>query len=193
MSLIIFIRNSALGRVKTRLAADIGDEMALRVYEKLLAYTRAITSKVDCDRYVYYSEYINPEDEWGANIFKKRVQSGPDLGFRMLSAFEQCLKQHQRAVILGSDCAELTSQIIKDALEALDSHDVVVGPALDGGYYLLGLTKAYPELFLEMEWSTEHVAAETIKRATALSLKVHTLPALRDVDTLEDLKAVGWW
>jgi uncharacterized protein len=194
-ALIIFIRNAQLGKVKTRLAASIGDETALAVYQKLLEHTRNTASEATCDRYVYYSDHINPEDAWGAGLFKKRVQNGTDLGQRMSNAFEQVLNQSgaQKALIIGSDCPELTPTMIDSAYTALDTHDVVIGPALDGGYYLLGMKQCHPSLFTDMQWSTETVASETIKRAEVAGLSVAQLVTLRDVDELADLVEVGWW
>jgi uncharacterized protein len=194
-ALIIFVRNAVLGKVKTRLAASIGDEMALRVYQKLLAHTRETCAQVDGQRLVYYSDHIDPEDSWGAGLFKKRVQSGADLGARMGNAFQTCFNQEKstKALIIGSDCPDLTPKLLTQAFEALDQSDLVIGPALDGGYYLLGLRAYHAELFENMQWSTDQVASETIARAEKVNLKIHQLPVLRDVDELADLQAVGWW
>jgi uncharacterized protein len=194
-SLIIFVRNPALGKVKTRLAAAIGDEMALRVYHKLLEHTRETCMQVNCTRFVFYSDHIDPEDAWGAGLFKKRVQSGEDLGARMASAFQTCFEREnsEKVLIIGSDCPDLTPKLLSTAFEALDTHDVVIGPALDGGYYLLGMRSNHTALFEDMEWSTSEVASETISRAEKLNLTVYPLPTLRDVDELVDLQAIGWW
>ena len=194
-ALLIFIKNPELGKVKTRLAAEIGDEMALRVYHKLTDYTRAVCSATSADRLVFYSSHIDPEDAWGAGLFKKQVQSGNDLGARMSEAFRSVLEEkgYEKAIIIGSDCAEITPELLQEAFDRLDHSDLVIGPALDGGYYLLGMKKHHGYVFSEIDWSTESVAAQTLERAAQLGLSIEKLKVLRDIDQLDDLKAVGWW
>jgi uncharacterized protein len=194
-ALLIFIRNAQLGKVKTRLASEIGDEMALRVYKKLLDVTRDACSQVDSDRLVFYSDHIDPEDAWGAGLFKKMVQNGPGLGERMAHAFHHALLHagYKKAVIIGSDCADLSPTIMQHAFDALDQHDLVLGPALDGGYYLLGMKVPNAALFEDMVWSTDQVALQTKAKAEQLGLTVFLLQPLRDIDQLDDLKAIGWW
>jgi uncharacterized protein len=194
--LLIFIRNSVHGKVKTRLAADIGPDLTLKVYQKLLDHTRHVAEQVNAHRIVCYSDFVDPEDAWGAGTFTKEVQhQAPDLGLRMSYAFEQAFAQNPSAgiVIIGSDCAQLNSAHLKAAYSALCHHDLVLGPAHDGGYYLLGMRALHQELFSHMEWSTETVCAATRKRALDLGLTIFELPTLHDVDNLEDLKTVGWW
>jgi rSAM/selenodomain-associated transferase 1 len=194
--LLIFIRNSILGKVKTRLAADIGPELTLKVYQKLLDHTRQVAEQVNAKRIVCYSDFVDPEDTWGAGTFTKEVQNQVhDLGLRMSHAFEHAFAQSPGAgvVIIGSDCAQLNSAHLKAAYGALYQHDIVIGPAHDGGYYLLGMRAMHQDLFTHMKWSTETVCADTRKRALDLGLTVFDLPMLHDVDNLEDLKTVGWW
>jgi uncharacterized protein len=106
----------------------------------------------------------------------------------MLNAFNIALAQHKFAVIIGSDCSELTSEIIKMAFKKLEDLDVVIGPAKDGGYYLLGLKKAYPQLFQNKSWSSDSVLSETLKTLKDLDLTFSLLPLLADIDTLQELK-----
>ncbi|MBL7726081.1 MAG: glycosyltransferase, partial [Dinghuibacter sp.] len=123
-ALIIFIRNPILGKVKTRLAADTGNEQALDIYRELLRHTRETAAAVQCTRYLFYSDFINENDEWPATLFQKRVQSGNNLGERMYQAFAEVLATHPSAVIIGSDCYALRPEHIATALEQLTNNDV---------------------------------------------------------------------
>lgn len=191
-ALLIFIKNPKKGKVKTRLASTLGDDMALKIYMELLEHTRNLAEQIDATRLVYYSDFIDSNDEWSPDHFEKRVQSGEDLGERMANAFREVLKAHQKAVIIGSDCASLTVNIIKDGFRHLDSNDFVMGPAMDGGYYLLGMNAFYPEVFQDIEWSTETVAAYTIDKIDAIKKSFSLLPLLSDIDHEEDWKKYGW-
>ena len=123
-------------------------------------------------------------------ILQKTV---PDLGERMLAAFEEMFeKGYEKAVIIGSDCAELQGEHIATAFEQLDKHDFVIGPANDGGYYLLGMKKLATCLFESKKWSTNTVFEDTIKDIQRLKKTVFVLPPLNDLDRHEDLLAVDW-
>ena len=187
-AVIILIRNPVLGCVKTRLAADIGSLNALNVYKTLLSYTRNITNSIDSSRLLFYSDFIDFNDDWEDGIYQKYLQSGNDFGEKMLNAFNIALTQHELVVIIGSDCFELNSEIIELAFKKLKYFDVVIGPAKDGGYYLMGLKRVYPELFQGKSWSTDSVLSETIDTLKELDLTYHLLPLLGDIDTLQDLK-----
>ncbi|MCF8258140.1 MAG: TIGR04282 family arsenosugar biosynthesis glycosyltransferase [Flavobacteriales bacterium] len=190
--LIIFIKNPVLGRVKTRLAATIGDGPALEVYHRLLAITRSAALGAACTRHLYYSDSVELEDDWNPDAFHKHVQQGNDLGERMMNAFAGVFAQGAaKAVIIGSDCPEIFSAIIDDAFVALDDHDVAVGPAKDGGYYLLGMRALHPEFFRNKHWSTGLVLSDTIADASKSQLRVSTLPMLSDLDDEADLKHSG--
>lgn len=190
-ALLIFIRNPELGKVKTRLAQDLGPDEALRVYRKLLEHTRKVAQSVLVDRFLFYSNFIDREDSWPEPDFKKFLQSNGDLGDRMLRAFELGLSQCKKAVIVGSDCPGLTPQILQTAFEQLEEHDFVIGPAMDGGYYLIGMKKITRELFQDMTWSTERVFQETTERMKAMGSKYYVLPTLSDIDYAEDWKKYG--
>ena len=186
--LIIFYRNPELGKVKTRLAASIGDEKALAIYLNLSAHTRDVTENLTMDKALYYSDFADREDNWSLTHFKKEIQTGRDLGERMRNAFAAGFEQgYQKIVIIGTDCFELTPEIIKQSFERLDHHDTVIGPALDGGYYLLGMKKLIPEVFRNKTWSTESVCTETMKDFERLNLGYSLSPPLRDVDEVKDL------
>lgn len=183
--LIIFVKNAQLGKVKTRLAKTMGDEEALRIYQVLLNHTHEITIPLEFSKQVYYSEHLEDEDIWGKE-FECFVQDGGDLGHRMSNAFQEAFNTHDRICIIGSDCAALHTELIQDAYEHLDLQDVVLGPAIDGGYYLLGMKNYHPEIFENINWSTSTVLAETIARIKKLGLSYSRLPELSDIDTQED-------
>ena len=187
-AIIILIRNPILGQVKTRLAVDIGNLNALKVYKSLLIYTRNVTNCINSSRLLFYSDFIDHNDEWENGLYEKYLQFGFDFGEIMLNAFNIALTQHKSAVIIGSDCFELTSEIINIAIKKLEDLDVVIGPAKDGGYYLLGLKKAYPQLFRNKSWSSDSVLSETLNTLKELDLTFYLLPLLADIDTLQDLK-----
>lgn len=186
--LIIFIKNPVRGRVKTRLAATIGAERALEVYQKLLTITRNAAFGVPCEKYLYYADAVEVEDEWDEASFHKRIQSGNDLGERMHNAFADAFAHGAaKAVIIGSDCPGLSSAHIERAFSALDGSDVVIGPAADGGYYLLGMKAFHAEFFAGKHWSTDSMLHETLADIERLALLVDKLPTLSDLDDEDDL------
>lgn len=192
MSIIIFIKNPALGKVKTRLAATIGDEAALAVYHKLSQRAREVALALDVPRHLFYSDFVDSHDSWDNTFFIKKQQAGADLGERMYLAFVDTLQTSQKAVIIGSDCPLLTPEIVQLALDQLDQYPFVLGPALDGGYYLLGMRKPTPGLFETMEWSTDDVAKITLERMAESGAACYLLPALPDIDVEEDWRKYGW-
>ncbi|MEM6643522.1 MAG: TIGR04282 family arsenosugar biosynthesis glycosyltransferase [Bacteroidota bacterium] len=187
--IMIFVKNLIPGMVKTRLAKDIGIEKALDVYQELVHHTHKITRKIEVDKAVYYSEYIEVEDIWDEAHFSHKLQKGISLGEKMSTAFDEAFDSYNKVLIIGSDSYDLSSKIIRSAFVMLEEHDVVVGPAEDGGYYLLGMREYYPQLFTEKEYSTSNVLNDLLEETEELGLSVFKLPKLKDVDTLEDLKA----
>lgn len=192
--LMIFVKNLIPGMVKTRLAKDIGIEKALDVYQELIHHTHKITKKIEVDKAVYYSEYVEVEDIWGDEHYDHKLQKGLELGTKMSTAFDEAFDSYTRVIIIGSDCYQLSSKMIQTAFEMLEEHDVVVGPAKDGGYYLLGMNEYYPQLFEGKTYSTQHVLQDLLETAEELQLATYQLPQLRDIDTLEDLKTtdIDW-
>tara|TARA_B110000037_G_scaffold54602_1_gene66895 strand:- start:271 stop:879 length:609 start_codon:yes stop_codon:yes gene_type:complete len=185
--IIIFVRNPELGKVKTRLSKTIGDQKALKTYTLLLDHTKAVLDKRSEDKVVYYSENIQHNDLWAASHYQKKLQKGNDLGKRMAYAFETAFKDdYKNVVIVGSDLFALKSSHIEDAFRALENHEIVVGPSLDGGYYLLGMKILYPALFKHKKWGTSSVLEDTLKNLK--QQKVKLLEALNDIDTFEDLQ-----
>lgn len=187
-ALIIFVRNSEKGKVKTRLAKELGDDKTFEVYQYLLQYTRDVALSCNCSHFVFYSSYVHIQDVFDDDRFTKFVQEGEDLGERMMNAFKKVFDLGCKKVcIIGSDCYELQSDILNDAFEKLVSEDVVIGPAKDGGYYLLGMKALQPNLFVKKDWGTSSVLDDTREELLANSLSFHELPLLNDIDTLEDL------
>lgn len=186
--LIIFYRNPELGKVKTRLAADIGDEKALAIYYLLSKHTRDITEKLFFDKVVYYTNFIDMEDSWDNHIYQKALQAEGDLGKKMEAAFAESFeKGYEKVCIIGTDCFELHESIIKEAFEKLDKCDAVIGPAKDGGYYLLGMKRLCQEIFYHKNWSTNTVLKKTIEDFDRLNLSYFKLEQLSDIDRKEDL------
>lgn len=185
--LIIFTRNPELGKVKTRLAKSVGDETALEIYQFLLNKTKEVTQNLDCTKVVFYSKEIGQDDIWDRNLYEKEVQFGVDLGAKMKNAFETGFKNnYEKILLIGSDLYDLEADHINEAFENLDNNDVVLGPALDGGYYLLGLKKVYPEIFKNKSWGTSSVRKDTLKNLEKVD--VHLLPMLNDVDVIADIE-----
>lgn len=191
--IIVFVKNPELGKVKTRLASTLGDEKALEIYNKLVGYTRGILLEVDStNKYVFYSSFIDEEDDWSNDVFEKRLQVSGDLGTKITKAVQHIFETCDQVVIIGSDCPQLQSQGIKEAFSKLDTSNIVIGPSQDGGYYLLGMDDFYPELFQDINWSTETVCAETLQKAETLNLKSTKLEVLSDVDFEEDWVKYGF-
>lgn len=184
----VFIKNLEVGKVKTRLAASIGNEDALNIYEKLISFTRKTVSEINADKEIWYSSYVDDDDDWESHIYIKYKQKGNDLGERMKYAFSDSFLNDKEAKVLliGSDCAELTAEILEEAFQKLEKNDIVLGPAVDGGYYLIGMSKFYPSIFEKVSWSTSEVLDQTIEKAKEQGLRYALLKELHDVDTLED-------
>ncbi|MDO8366447.1 MAG: TIGR04282 family arsenosugar biosynthesis glycosyltransferase [Saprospiraceae bacterium] len=190
-TLLIFIRNPQLGKVKTRLARTLGDVEALRIYHILLEKTRTLALECEAERVLFYSDFVNEQDDWPAAFFQKEVQQKGDLGQRMESAFKLAFDSGtHKALIIGSDCPELNGAILQHAFDLLDSTDFVLGPVPDGGYYMLGMKDLEPTVFNNIAWSTESVRSKTIEKIQASGKTFALLPMLSDVDTEEDWRGL---
>ncbi len=182
--MIIFVRNPEPGKVKTRIAKTMGNEKALEVYKELLLHTYDITKDISCDKFVFYADQITKNDLWETSFYHKKLQQGNDLGQRMLLAFRELFGLgYQSIQIIGSDCMELTTDIIETGFNRLHENEVVIGPSTDGGYYLLGMRLLVPDIFYKKEWSTEKVFSSTLADIKKLSLSYFLLPELSDIDT----------
>jgi rSAM/selenodomain-associated transferase 1 len=186
-ALIVFARPPVPGQVKTRLAAGIGPHRALEVYRRLLNQTMDLLLAWAGPRYLYHASSTMPLPYWPPMQCTHRLQQGTDLGARMQVAMAEVLADHVQALIIGTDCPGLSQDLVSEAARQLVCHDMVLGPAVDGGYYLLGIKKPAAVLFEDMPWSTDQVAALTLARAARLGYVCHQLPVLRDIDTEADL------
>lgn len=191
--LLIFAREPVLGKVKTRLAAGIGAEQALAVYRELLALTAAAVATAEVPATVWLAEAPasadprQPRPEWPGLPWRVQPATG-SLGARMAQAFTEALGAGAgRVIIIGTDCPGLNAGLLHRAFDQLLDHDLVVGPADDGGYYLLGMKQLHPELFANKDWSTATVLPDTLADAGRLGLRVARLPTLHDVDSAQDL------
>lgn len=186
--LIIFVKNPELGKAKTRLAATIGDEAALEVYKRLLQKTMEITRGLTQDKTVFYNQFIDNQDLWHSEHYSKKLQIQGDLGEKMHHAFEWAFDEGYKDVcIIGSDCFDLSEQIIDRAFQTLRQNDAVIGPSEDGGYYLLGLSKFLPEVFTNKKWSTESVCDDTVQDFKKAGCRFEIIDTLNDIDTEKDL------
>ncbi len=193
MSLIVFARLPLPGKVKTRLARDVGDEPAAEFYRLCAEHVFRESDKLSgrVQRYLFYSD---PEDSkemqhWGGPRFNYVAQAGRDLGNRLEHAFGTVFEQGaQKAIVLATDVPGISADIVDEASEALDHSDAVLGPCPDGGYYLLGMKQLHKDLFANIPWSTNQVLDKTSDAMRKLGLGVRWLPSLADIDTGEDLR-----
>lgn len=184
--LIVFVRNPVRGKVKKRLAREIGKDAALTLYEHLLEHTAQVCSSLPIDKKVYYSEFIETEDLWKNLNFDQDIQRGRDLGERMKNAFRKGFQEgYERIILIGSDLWELDQKIMEEAISGIQRYEYVLGPARDGGYYLIGMNSLNNSLFEQKEWGTGTVLRDTLRDLKKESLIL--LDERNDIDTLEDL------
>jgi rSAM/selenodomain-associated transferase 1 len=189
-ALLTFIKNPIPGKVKTRLAATVGPETALKIYDYLLGKTRQTALSTSAHRMVFYSDFIPTADTWENHLFEKFRQEGDDLGKRMHHALDLALRRFEKAILIGGDIPGLTPEILENAFQLLDEAPVVWGPAADGGYYLVGLRQSNPSLFELDAWSTPDVMDRSLDKCRQAGLSWRLLPVLQDVDTEGDWQAV---
>ena len=188
---IVFVKNIKLGTVKTRLAKTIGDYGAFEVYTELVKITEKATEAIDIDKRIYFSNAV-VDTQW-KNDFKT-VQNGANLGERMLNAFKDGFEAgYKKIVLIGSDLPDINSTHIEKGIEALNSKDVVFGPAEDGGYYLVGLSKLEESIFINKPWSQPYLLTETLQELHNNQTSVGILEVLNDIDTYEDLIASDFY
>ncbi|MBU0961515.1 MAG: TIGR04282 family arsenosugar biosynthesis glycosyltransferase [Proteobacteria bacterium] len=195
---ILFTRYPSPGKCKTRLIPVLGDQGAVRIHQQLVRHILkeldACISRDNTELCIYYDGCSRQDMEaWLGNGYSFVQQEGEELGQRMAQALIQTLGQGQNVILLGSDCPDISASLLQDALDSLHHHDMVIGPAHDGGYYLIGLARnvsidACRNLFSEIPWSTPQVLSKTLERAQKQKLHIHTLPTLHDIDRADDLK-----
>lgn len=186
--LLIFVKHPLPGQVKTRLAATLGNARTLAIYQRLLAYTLQISQELEADKAVFYGNEVPEKDLWQEAGYRRFLQQGEDLGARMMQAFDWGFQQgYDRILVIGSDCAQLTATHLRQAFAQLENHDAIMGPAKDGGYYILGLKERFPAIFTHKNWSTEDVFVSSLYDLISKGKSVMTLPLLSDIDREEDL------
>ena len=184
---IVFVKNIKLGKVKTRLAKTIGNQGAFDIYSELVKVTENATENLKCDKHIYFSEAV-VDTQW-VNTYKT-VQNGIDLGERMKNAFKNGFNAgYKRIVLIGSDLPDINSTHIEAGLNKLKTNDIVFGPAEDGGYYLIGLSKMNTSVFKNKPWSQDNLLEETLSELKENRVTFSTLETLNDIDNFEDLIA----
>ena len=182
---LVFQKNAILGKVKTRLAAGLGETQALEIYRQLLDKTYLALRNFPVPIWTYFSDFIPENPAYPAG--NRMVQVGQDLGERMKNAFAENFELGiEKVVLIGTDCPSLEGIHLSQAFEALDQYDLVIGPARDGGYYLIGMKRRADFLFEGITWSSELVLSQTLALAAEQGLQTSLLPVLEDIDTLED-------
>jgi len=189
--IIVFVKNIALGKVKTRLAKTIGNQGAFDVYSELVKVTQTAVQNTKTDKHIYFSETVE-SNTWES--YFKTTQNGEDLGQRMKNAFiEGFNKGYERIVLIGSDLPDIDAIHLESGLKALQTNDVVFGPALDGGYYLVGLSKLNTAIFDNKPWSQPNLLDTTLQELDENNVSYTLLEPLNDIDTFEDLKASAFY
>ncbi|HVR71392.1 MAG TPA: TIGR04282 family arsenosugar biosynthesis glycosyltransferase [Vicinamibacteria bacterium] len=190
--LIVFVKEPRKGTVKTRLSSALGPARAAELYRVLAEeeVRRTRPARGDYERLFFFTPAAARPAlaEWfpGETLLP---QEGADLGARMAHAFEVAFgRGAPRAAVIGTDVPWVSRQLVKESLLALDDHEVVAGPARDGGYYLLALDRPRPQLFEGIPWSTPAVLRATAERARLLGLRLSVLEPLADIDTIEDVR-----
>lgn len=182
-ALCIFVKAPEVGKVKTRLAASLGNTAAANIYKKLVDITITQTKSDEYDTVLFVSggeEYFQPYS------LPMQTQNGDDLGDRMYNAIRKTLEDYEKVALIGSDCPQIDTKILLQAFDWLDQNDIVIGPSQDGGYYLIAMKKAQLSLFENMTWSTESVYNDTLDRINKSNLSYQILVTLNDIDDVED-------
>lgn len=184
--LIVFAKNPVLGKVKTRLAESLGDEKALSVYKELLSITEKAVLPFLESTIIYFDEL---NDSIFFTVFENRIQVEGNIGWKMhnaiLNAFDEGCK---KVVVIGSDLPEISELIIEEAFEKLNIFDLVLGPATDGGYYLIGMNQSDTEIFQDIDWSSPRVLVQTLRKLESRNFNYCFLKKLSDIDTENDYK-----
>ncbi len=190
---LFFVKSPTSGRVKTRLARELGPANATGLYKSFVLDILAVLSGLDTNFKICFTppEAQDALANWLGNGFSYLPQKGRDLGARMKNAFEQAFADgFDRVIIVGSDIPDLPADFIRQAFSALDTHDAVIGPSTDGGYYLIGFSKDsfVPSAFENITWGTEKVLKQTLGALNECKRKPYMLPRWHDVDDMSGLK-----
>jgi rSAM/selenodomain-associated transferase 1 len=193
-SVLLFVKSPRKGAVKSRLAATLGETAAQDIYKSfVLDILKTLISGRYPLRIFFYPPDARAEvTNWLGKSFVYMPQRGEDLGARMADAFVQSFSEGlEKLILIGSDVPDLTEAIIDEAFKSLQSNDAVIGPASDGGYYLIGFNKGtfLPDIFTGLMWSTSSIFRQTMKVLQESGCSVHILPECSDVDTVDDLRS----
>jgi uncharacterized protein len=192
-TLIIFTRYPRPGSVKTRLIPAVGAAGAAMLHrqmtERVLCQSRKLLQQIPIDIAIHFDgSHLQQMEDWLGRDLIYQSQGLGDLGIRMdRSIASACRAGSQQVVLIGTDCPDLTADLLAQAFELLQHQDLILGAAVDGGYYLIGLRRPQPELFGDIEWGTDRVLQQTIDVANRLNLSIGYLPKLADIDRPEDL------
>lgn len=201
---MVFVKYPQRGKVKTRLARDLGDTVAVGIYRDLVEYLLGMLRRVDAAEVRICFDPREKQDkiiDWLRTVWQVagvggpklvfRPQCGGDLGMRLGAAFDEVFQEHGtagrlKALVIGSDCIEIDGEVLQRSWDVLESRDVVFGPAADGGYYLLGMKSPHQGLFVNIPWSTDKALEVSLQRAGDAGLAVAMLDEKQDIDTVED-------
>ncbi len=191
-TLICFCKYPNPGFVKSRLSKDVGNLQASNIYKIILEHTiqNICTNEFKVELYCYpnteHSFFNYLKDKYKVSL---HCQVGDDLGIRMCNAFNECLKNNLKVVLIGSDCVELTSAYIANAFQELgNGSNIVLGPTYDGGYALIGLYQVDKSLFKNISWSTDKVLEQTKECIIHNNWSCTFLHKIRDIDTISDYR-----
>lgn len=191
--ILVFAKFPEIGRCKTRLAKGLGERNTLRIYRALLDHTLAVVQSapglgvlcVDPD------EHVTDGPQWAAGMDEYRAQGPGKLGEKLERAVRESFgKGARRVILMGCDCPQISKDSVVSSFQALEQHDVVLGPTTDGGYYLIGLKEDLPFLFREIPWSSGKVLTKTLNALNFHSLSYILLDKFSDVDTQADFDRV---
>jgi rSAM/selenodomain-associated transferase 1 len=193
--ILFFVKYPEPGEVKTRLAPTIGPEKAAELYEN---FVLDLLAKLESTQ-LPFAICFYPEKkkellmDWLGEGYAYILQKGADVGERMAAAFlEAFAGGYRRVILMGSDFPDLPQSFLEDSLGVLNTHDAVIGPAMDGGYYLIGFRKEtfFRQAFEGMDWGTEGVFRQTLSILKDHRRQVYVLPVWNDIDTIEDLRQI---
>ena len=193
--LLLFAKSPIKGQVKTRLAAEKGDDFTVELYKRFVEDTISLVNNFDVHlKLCFYPPHTRLDfSKWLGEQYCYTPQVGDDLGERLMNAFENAFEEgFSNVVTIGSDSPDLPEHYLKKSVETLVEHDTVIGPTNDGGYYLIGFSKDgfIPEVFENIAWSTDGVFEQSIGILKRHAQKVYRLPLWHDVDTVQDLKSL---
>jgi uncharacterized protein len=186
--LIVFTRYPEPGKTKTRLIPALGEVGAAKLQRQMTEYTLSLVTTHISTEVRFAGGDMQLMRDWLGSELIYQEQGEGELGVRMARSLSSAFSSGAtQTIIIGTDCPSLNAEILTTAFHQLQQHDLVLGPALDGGYYLIGLQRFIPELFIDINWGTDQVLAQTVKIAQYLDLSVFYLPKLADIDRPEDL------